>query len=653
MDSYNLYLYHQRQSRGMKMRAFAKTLGIRLFRYYLIENGYIKPRKKDIAGISAALEIDYQPHTEGVSSYPAEKDEIRKTFLKIFNFIGSKAFKIVVLVLCVMCLSATVTSEIVRHHYIDNPRLFYPASYNELFDRISEKGEPSLSVSGSLTRPVIFISDDDRYISLKGDYNDDNISQLSLKTVYWTDSYRCIIRLLSVTDGSANFEINLFDYQTKQDLYAVYDTGKGQLFGESMQAYQDTVVGYIDCFFDDFDRMVRDKLDMDVSVREILAQTAGALESADSAKTVTQILSFVTLIAGLGLLFILLYAHIYGTKNGVERNFSRRIEIYPATGRLPKRDIRFFPFIPETVFEIIGIVLLGIASLRFQLYLVVAFLPSGLGYSVGEIKELYRIFMLFFYAGMFLLYFIDFDLFLDDKRVLRNICSYSLIFIGLYLIEISFLSMLNSESILFQVIEFRLPNMFGTITMYFLIIYLLYFTPKFVNTKKRMLFFRLLSVVPVLVIIGTYIIFNGAKTAFGWDMPDWAYYLFASERIPFSMLCVSYLYGVYFLRMYFRKKYGDEAAVQYFNGNRFLFMKNILICVIVLIIALLDNEIAKIPGAKTWGFGYAGLSVYLIPLLLFYHPHKGPRNRIVDYIVMALYILAITGVLSFLFIELI
>ena len=57
--------------------------------------------------------------------------------------------------------------------------------------------------------------------------------------------------------------------------------------------------------------------------------------------------------------------------------------------------------------------------------------------------------------------------------------------------------------------------------------------------------------IPVIILFGTYVIFNGANTSFGWNLPDWALYLFASERIPFSLLCVSYLFGVYFLRLFF------------------------------------------------------------------------------------------------------
>jgi hypothetical protein len=149
-----------------------------------------------------------------------------------------------------------------------------------------------------------------------------------------------------------------------------------------------------------------------------------------------------------------------------------------------------------------------------------------------------------------------------------------------------------------------------------------------------------------MIIIFKYIIFHGANTSFGWNLPNWAYYLFASERITFSLLCVSYLYGIYFLRLFFKYKYGDDMATNYFNGNRFLFAKNTLVCVIIIVISVIDLLVARIPNAKSWGFGYTYYTLLLIPLLFFYHPHKGPRNKIVDYITLALYIIAFSGVLS-------
>ena len=647
MESYNLYLYNRRMELGLKMRAFANMLGIRLFKYFLIENGYIKPGKKDIVKITCALDVDYAPYTEGAASYPGEKSDIRKPFLKFFNLLGSKVFRIIVLILCVLSLSTALTAEIIRSNAVQNPRMFYPEDYLELYDTLAEKGSLSYSFTGSFRRPEIYEVSEERYLSIKGGYSDNDLDNIDLQAVYWTERYRCMINLLYFSDNEPVYSISITEYDTMADLYYFYSDSSGFLGLNKVNHYQSIIREYVKDFYSDCERLIREKLGIDLTLVEVLSTADEIITEAKHVEITATIVCLLSLSAGLLLLFILIYAFVYGTKNGIGRNFSRRLMLYPGRKPLKKRDIRIFPFIPETAFEIIGIVLLGVASMRFQLYLVMAFLPAGIGLTTGEIKDIYEIMMLVFYMGMFLLYFIDFDLFMDDKRVLRNIAAYTLIFFGLYIVELTFLRMINSESLLFSMVEYKLPNMFGTISMYFWIIYLLYFTPKFIDTKKKLVVFRSLSAIPVVIIFGTYIIFNGANTSFGWNMPDWAYYLFASERIPFSLLCVSYLFGVFFLRLLFRKKYGDEAAAQYFNGNRFLFMKNILICLIVLLIAAFDAGMATIPGAKKWGFGYTYETVSMIPLLLFYHPHKGPRNRLLDYFILGLYMLAITGVLSF------
>ena len=651
MDSYNLFLYRKRQELGLTPRAFARKLNISHFRYHLIENGYVKPGKKDVKNISSVLDVDYAPYLEGELSYPGEKPDVRKKFLKVFDVIGSKAFKITMLSLCALFIVLLIVSQIIYGNLTNNKKSLYSDNYKAFYNALVENGKITISLTGSIQRPAIMEITDDKYVYIKGEYDENSLGSAEFGTVYWTDDYRCIIDVNSMGSGSITYFVQVYDYATNKDYAFVYseETGlveDGTLTGIAKK-YESDIKKYADEFLPDHDALIKDKLSLDITAISLLDEINQKSHNEELNITLSELGFLASLIFALVTLFGFIYAVVYGTKNGVEREFSHGLIVYNAGSKKPKKDIRFFPFIPETVYEIIGIILVAIASLRFQLYLVLAFYPTGAGMGVGDIKSMYQYFMLFFYAGMFLLYFIDFDLYLDDKRVIRNIAAYGFIFVVVYFLELFLLRSINEESLLFTVIEQRLPNMFGTITMYFVIMYLLYFTPKFINTKKKKIVFRSLSIIPVLVIFGTYLIFNGANTTFDWNLPDWALYLFASERVPFSLLCVSYLYGLYFLRLFFKKKYGDEMAANYFNGNRFLFLKNTLICLIVLAISLFDYFVSRNGSAKAWGFGYTYYSVLLIPVLFFYHPHKGPRNRIVDYITLALYFLAFTGVLAF------
>ena len=648
MESYNLFLYRKRKALGLGMRAFARKLHIGLFRYHLIENGYIKPSKKDIVSISSVLETDYAPYTVGLASYPEEKPETGERFRKLYDFYGSRLFRCLMVLFCLASLFFLVSSRIRYSALRNDPSRYYSEECRALYNALSENGETSLSVHDSLYRPCIYRTEGDKYISLRGDYDPDKTGTFSFLTVYWTEDYRCSVSPVRMKENDVYFSVQMTELATGKNLqYSYTRSGGVTSFWEVPEVWRGVVTEYAESFFADYDGLIREKLSLDVSAEKIFTEAVTVTDEIAGSTQNAEILFFVTVVTGLLSLFGLIYSFVYGTRNGKGKDFSRRLPDPRPGRREPRTDIRFFPFIPETVFEIVGIVLLAFASLRFQIYLVLAFMP-GAGLAVEEIRNMYDFFMMIFYAGMFLLYFIDFDLYMDDRRVIRNIFAYGLVFVGLYLTEQIFLRMLNDESLLFSVIGTKLPNVFGSISLYFLIMYLLYFTPKFVNTRKKLIFFRSLSVLPVIVLFGTYAVFNGANTSFGWNLPDWALYLFASERIPFSLLCVSYLFGVYFLRLFFIRRYGEEAARRYFNGNRFLFLKNGMACLIILVLAIADQLIADNPGARSWGFGYMFLTLFLVPLLLFYHPHKGPRNRMVDYVILVLYFLAFTGVLTFL-----
>ena len=649
MESYNLFLYRKRKALGLGMRAFARKLHIGLFRYHLIENGYIKPSRKDIVSISSVLETDYAPFTEGLASYPEEKPETGEKFRKLYDFYGSRFFRCAMVLFCLASLFFLVASRIDYSAVRNDPSRNFSEDCRALYNALAENGETSLSVHDSLYRPCVYRAEEDKYISLMGDYDPDKTGTFTFRTVYWTEEYRCSISPVRMKENDICFSVQMTELASGKNLQYSYTRTEGVTsFWEVPEEYGRVVKEYADSFFADYDGLIREKLSLDLSAEKIFTEAVTVTDRVDGIAQNAEIRYFITIVTGLLSLFGLIYSFVYGTRNGKGRDFSRRLPDPRRGTREPRTDIRFFPFIPETVFEIIGIVLLAFASLRFQIYLVLAFMP-GAGLAVDEIRNMYDFFMMIFYAGMFLLYFIDFDLFMDDRRVIRNFFAYLLVFVGLYLTEQIFLRMLNDESLLFSVIGTKLPNMFGSISMYFLIMYLLYFTPKFINTRKKLVFFRSLSVVPVIILFGTYVIFNGANTSFGWNLPDWALYLFASERIPFSLLCVSYLFGVYFLRLFFIRRYGEEAARRLFNGNRFLFLKNGMACLIIIVLAVADQLIADIPGARSWGFGYMFFALFLVPLVLFYHPRKGPRNRIVDYVILVLYFLAFTGVLAFLF----
>ena len=651
MESYNLYLYHERTARGLKMRAFAEKLKISTFKYRLIENGYIKPDKELVGRISSLLKTDYEPYTLNENSYPGEKPEKKSRFAKLYDFIGTRGFRIATAVLFVIFLGIFIASVFNYRSINSDNRRFYSDEFLEFNDTLIEKGATGLSVTGSWVRPEIYSAEKDKFTAVIGEYNSHMLGNIDYRTVYWTDDYRCTITVSSVTEGEASYEIRIVDLATNKESVCRYLPKIGLISAADVSKYKKAVEDYVGVFFDDYDKLISSELSIDVPAKRLMADMYEAQVAYGKAVVVPSLGYVAGIVFGLLSLFALIFSFVYGTKKGVGRDFRNKLVLYETGSSKPATDIRMFPFIPESVLHFLGIALLAVANLRFTIYLTLAFAPEGAGLSLDDIKGKYDLLMLLFYAAMFLHYFIDFDLYTDDKRVIRNIFAFGFVFLGLYGLELGLIRIMNPDSLLFRLVENKLPSVFGTITMDCLIMFLLFFTPKFINTKKKLTVFRSLSVIPVIIIIVTYIVFNGANGPFGWDLPDWFFYLFASQRISFSMLCVFYLFSLFFLRMHYRKKFGDAVAANYFNGNRFLFLKNLLVCAIIVVISVVDLLVSRSASGKVWGFGHAYYTLFLIPLLLFYHPHNGPRNKAVDYITLIVYILTLTGIVSVFFLS--
>lgn len=158
-----------------------------------------------------------------------------------------------------------------------------------------------------------------------------------------------------------------------------------------------------------------------------------------------------------------------------------------------------------------------------------------------------------------------------------------------------------------------------------------------------MTFFRLLTIIPVSIIITNTLIFHFANTLWGWNLPNSVLFLFSSEKTQFSLLCVIYLLGLFFLKLYYEKKYGREKALTLMGGNRFLFAKNSIAALTVLFIGIMEIALSGSKNANTLGLGKYPFIIFLAPLLLFYHPHKGERNQTLDWTTLILYILSFAG----------
>ena len=656
--SYNYFLFQTRNEMGMSKKKFAKLLDISSFKYSMLESGYIKPSKKDIAKISKALNVDYSLYQEGVHSYPTELPDPKRTGIAaaLFRGLGKRGLRITLV--CLTFLFTTIfISGLVSNQYCDhNYQTFYSENVIALRDAVVEKGEMSISLTGDSVYPIIYSMEKnseektEKMVYISSSY-DKSYFTMSFKEMHWSDTARLYISFTSYEDNAYLFSGSLLDYSTNMNTschisYNEDNTYTVEAFvNEGASIIEQKVKNVLDKndVFNDFSKLIKNKVNLDldfkVDVAQSLASTASKTRNAIIATVFSIVLGLVLAAASL---FATAFAFIYGESEVELKKFQHGDELLftePPRKKITKNDIRFTAFLPETLLELVGIAIVAIGAFRIVLFstALVSFSSEAISLATGPFLSIQML-------GMFLLYFVDFDLFMDDQRAIRNIVQYSIFFFVLYFIEATLMSGLqNSNNILIanSLANFMIPNPFGSAACYFAIMVFLFFTPKKIRTRRGLIAYRCLAILPIACIITSFLISHG-DNLFGWDMSNlWLKYFFNGERISYSLLAIGYLVGLFFLRLYFKKKYGEETAQKMFMSNKFIMLKNILAVVVLLIIWFFELAFAGNAQMNKVGIGINGILIFIAPLLLFYHSHKGPRNMIIDYITLILYFLAL------------
>ena len=675
MLTYNGFLFTERKNRGLTRGKMAKLLKISYFSYYFIENGYFKPSKKQIEKISKALDVDYSQYFVDGLTYPAElpEKEKRKIVSWGYRVLGHTVFRIISIAFTAISLGVMLFGLIGENYVNAHQRDYYPEEYVSFVDRLRENGTVHFSVINNFMRPEYYIrktGEDtmDKYISIIGEYEDEDLSNLVFTATYRGEGNRLLYEIKpSIFSGYSGYLITAkvtvqetgttitgqFEYRNI-DNFSLYNITEVDAKGNKNTytvnddkgvAYGIILVLGMYSFEGDFNELLAEKDPTFAPGEENkFAYLTSLYIQAKQESFVPTLLVMLAKYVGIVLtgfgLFVILFSFIYGTRKGkVKKYRETQLAIPDDEIHRMKPDTLILPPLPETLLEIIGIILVFIGSFRIVLY-VSSFLDGSFGDSSITLNVSAH--MQIFMVGMFLLYFIDFDVFLDDKRVFRNIAMYSIVYVCLYALENLLGNVISDASVVGMIIQrIPMPNMFGTIACYYLIMCFLFYTPKWIKKKAGLIIYRCCSIIPVLFIYSSWFIYNGYDVVYEADWSSYVLNIFNGEKVPFSTLAVLYLFGLFFLRLFFEKKYGVERARIFFNGNKFIWIKNIMISVIILLIAGSELILEQNLVANKLGLGNYTNIIFLIPPLLLYHPHKGPRNVALDWTTTGLYLISI------------
>ena len=286
------------------------------------------------------------------------------------------------------------------------------------------------------------------------------------------------------------------------------------------------------------------------------------------------------------------------------------------------------PIVPEALIRIVAFVLMVIGSM--SLYYIFNSIING--DIIGTLESLqYRATVASFTTlGMLLIFFIKLDIIQNKKSTfMLNFILFFAGFIFYVLTLLVNLSMTASPALdRFKVILDFLPgNIVWGILAFNMLNANLLSKPKFKNNVKRnTILYRLSALIPLGYMIASAVIQIGKKT-WGWDLPFAVSSLFFTKALIITSFTILYCLVIFIYRRVVDHKFGKENGDVYVLGNRYQFIKNLIVAAVLALLGVLDIVLGKNANCARLGFGSNPGIFFLIPLVLLYHPHMGARNK--------------------------
>ncbi|MBQ0009045.1 MAG: hypothetical protein KBS97_02080, partial [Firmicutes bacterium] len=308
--------------------------------------------------------------------------------------------------------------------------------------------------------------------------------------------------------------------------------------------------------------------------------------------------------------------------NSVSKPISERKFVELPKNRWPS------PVIPEAIIRIVAFCLMVIGSM--SLYYIFNSIING--DIIGTLESLqYRATVASFTTlGMILVFFIKLDIIQNKKSTFM--LNFILFFAGfVFYVLTLLLNLTMASSPAFErfkvVLDFLPGNIVWGILAFNMLTSNLLNKPKFTNNIKRnTILYRLSALIPLGYMLASAIIQIGKKV-WGWNLPFAVSSLFFTKALIITSFAILYCLVIFVYRRIINHKFGKENGDIYITGNRYQFIKNALVCGVLVILGLLDFLLGKNANCAKLGFGSNTGIFFLIPLVLLYHPHKGARNK--------------------------
>lgn len=690
----NKRLYDRRLELGYSMKEACIRLDISKLKLSLIENGYRKVKDKKLQQkfiFKYKLEENFFEKNE--LDYPSPLDDdndAEQEDSKAVKIFSSLWFKISSIILA-LGFVAMFSIGVVRYDYLTE-RDFFSEQYNAAYDYTKDNGTKHLAITAKTSEMLL---SDYWGVDYNDPTNEDGFYFESLNffpkyeeylgyAFFMAQAKYDLTAMTGVNIGNATvyYESRMTDL-TERIHFHVYtegdllvptahfsvdyskDTGKFKYNlvevrganGGNIKVNEDSASAYIYryVFETNFSKFTKAKsryleankrkLGFDSLEQFNLDQAAGLILYASYMGTNRAFIGFGVACATIFFaLFIL--SLLVTTKVGKKVYDTMAVEQDKSIGKdkvvreftpLPKNRWPT-PIVPEVLIRIVAFILMVIGSM--SIYYIFSAIMNG--DIIGTFDSLqYRATVASLSTlGILLIFFIKLDIIENKKSTfLLNFMLFfaGFIFYVLMLLiskDITSSPALNRFSI---VLDFLPGNIMWGMLAFNTLTSILLSKPKFKTHEKRnTIIYRLLALIPFGYMIASSLIQIGKK-AWGWNLPFEVSSLFFTKALIITAFSILYVLVIYVYRKIIDHKFGKENAETYVLGNRYQYIKNLLIAFVFVILGVADLLLGKTTFGSKMGFGaYSGI-FYLIPVILLYHPHRGPRNKKWDIVFNAAY----------------
>ncbi len=658
--SINEYLIYLRESSNLTIKQLAKELKINRLTIFNLERGYKKISNKQKEKYINYFKLESNIF-DSLNEIPESVSVEEKNLAHVFR---NKAVFFISLVLSLITLITSITCYNVRQYKFQNPREYVTSEYYSLYDKVSESEtecDTHLHITSALTADVFLMRTDyyyyDEYysyaidsttytnnlyfadsttksiiFSLYSSVKDSNSSDtITFKLNYRGGVNKGLKGTLVIMDESYNLIESKLYYSVKKGLYIA----KGS--GEDYQKLEHALETYQAGFFASFDSYFNSNTNL--NTKEFLNTV---LPSISSFSISTVVLFYVYLISTL-----ICVTSIFTFVSSVSANLLSKIKYteneYNNDDVKDKLSITknsgISPIIKEGYIKIIGVILLTISSFALLFYYTKYLnrLDFGIYLESNTLKRITNITRI----GSIALVAVTCKTYTKDIYSVRKTALFFLFGIWFYFIEYFFLRRAFESNILIYMFKSYIPsNFFLAVFLLLLLSLFLFSTPKFIDSKKKLIIYRSFSVIPVILFILSYTI-KTLNVRGIIDLPLEIELIIPQKTVGIELFGVLYLFSMFIYETIIVKKYSRGYLNQYKYTNKYYWISNLIICLLLVFITLIEYIPYLNEQLSFIGVGKLKYTYLLIILFALYHPRIEKPNGLQNTIYALSFIISI------------